>query len=225
MNKNFLTNFIAFLIMLIGSFSPIYQETLFMIGIFSLSGGLTNWLAIHMLFERIPFFYGSGVIPNRFNEFKLGIKNLILNEFFNEENINNFFKNNTNINSIELLDSSGEEKIFNKLVEAIEESSLGSMLSMIGGKKALIPLKEPMIKKVKEVLHDLYTNSVDKNNYLSKEIKSKVEEIIENRLSELTPENVKVIVQNMIKKHLSWLVIWGAIIGGLIGFLVSYVTL
>ena len=225
MNKNFLTNFIAFLIMLIGSFSPIYQETLFMIGIFSLSGGLTNWLAIHMLFERIPFFYGSGVIPNRFNEFKLGIKNLILNEFFNEENINNFFKNNTNINSIELLDSSGEEKIFNKLVEAIEESSLGSMLSMIGGKKALIPLREPMIKKVKEVLHDLYTNSVDKNNYLSKEIKSKVEEIIENRLSELTPENVKVIVQNMIKKHLSWLVIWGAIIGGLIGFLVSYVTL
>jgi len=225
MNKNFLTNFIAFLIMLIGSFSPIYQETLFIIGIFSLSGGLTNWLAIHMLFERIPFFYGSGVIPNRFNEFKIGIKNLILNEFFNEENINNFFKNNTNINSIELLDSSGEEKIFNKLVEAIEESSLGSMLSMIGGKKALIPLKEPMIKKVKEVLHDLYTNSVDKNNYLSKEIKSKVEEIIENRLSELTPENVKVIVQNMIKKHLSWLVIWGAIIGGLIGFLVSYVTL
>lgn len=225
MNKNFLTNFIAFLIMLIGSFSPIYQETLFMIGIFSLSGGLTNWLAIHMLFERIPFFYGSGVIPNRFNEFKIGIKNLILNEFFNEENINNFFKNNTNITSIELLDPSGEEKIFNKLVEAIEESSLGSMLSMIGGKKALIPLREPMIKKVKEVLHDLYTNSVDKNNYLSKEIKSKVEEIIENRLSELTPENVKVIVQNMIKKHLSWLVIWGSIIGGLIGLLVSQLSL
>ena len=99
------------------------------------------------------------------------------------------------------------------------------MLSMIGGKKALIPLREPMIKKVKEVLHDLYTNSVDKNNYLSKEIKSKVEEIIENRLSELTPENVKVIVQKMIKKHLSWLVIWGSIIGGLIGLLVSQLSL
>ena len=225
MNKNFLTNFIAFLIMLIGSFSPIYQETLFMIGIFSLSGGLTNWLAIHMLFERIPFFYGSGVIPNRFNEFKIGIKNLILNEFFNEENINNFFKNNTDINSIELLDSAGEEKIFNKLVEAIEESSLGSMLSMIGGKEALVPLKEPMIKKVKEVLYDLYTNSVNRNDYLSKEVRFKVEEIIESRLNELTPENVKVIVQNMIKKHLSWLVIWGSIIGGLIGFLVSYLSL
>ena len=225
MNKNFLTNFIAFLIMLIGSFSPIYQETLFMIGIFSLSGGLTNWLAVHMLFERIPFFYGSGVIPNRFIEFKIGIKNLILNEFFNQQNINNFFKNNKDIYSIELLDSASEERIFNKLVEAIEESSLGSMLSMVGGKEALTPLKEPMIKKVKEVLHDIYTHSINKNDYLSIEIKSKIEEIIENRLSELTSENVKVIVQNMIKKHLSWLVIWGAIIGGLIGFLVSYVTL
>jgi uncharacterized membrane protein YheB (UPF0754 family) len=225
MNKNFLTNFIAFLIMLIGSFSPVYQETLFMIGIFSLSGGLTNWLAIHMLFEKIPFFYGSGVIPNRFNEFKIGIKNLILNEFFNDQNINNFFKNNKDINSIQLLDSAIEEKIFNKLVEAIEESSLGSMLSMIGGKEALIPLKEPMIKKVKEVLHDLYTNQYNKNDYLSKEIKSKIEEIIENRLNELNPENVKVIIQNMIKKHLSWLVIWGSIIGGLIGFLVSYLSL
>ena len=82
-----------------------------------------------------------------------------------------------------------------------------------------------MIKKVKEVLHDLYTNQYNKNDYLSKEIKSKIEEIIENRLNELNPENVKVIIQNMIKKHLSWLVIWGSIIGGLIGFLVSYLSL
>ena len=40
---------------------------------FALSGGITNWIAIHMLFEKIPF-YGSGVIPKRFEEFKTGIK-------------------------------------------------------------------------------------------------------------------------------------------------------
>ena len=44
-----------------------------MAGLFALSGGLTNWLAIHMLFERIPFLYGSGVIPERFEDFKQGI--------------------------------------------------------------------------------------------------------------------------------------------------------
>ena len=53
--------------------NPFENSLLLMIGLFSLSGGITNWIAIHMLFERIPFFYGSGVIPNRFNEFKIGI--------------------------------------------------------------------------------------------------------------------------------------------------------
>jgi Na+/H+ antiporter NhaD/arsenite permease-like protein len=37
------------------------------------------------------------------------------------------------------------------------------------------------------------------------------------RLEELTPKMVKEIVQDMIKEHLGWLVIWGAVFGGLIG--------
>jgi len=223
MNKNFLTNFIAFLIMLIGSFSPIYQEVLFMIGVFSLSGGITNWLAIHMLFEKIPLLYGSGVIPNQFNEIKLGIKNLILDEFFNEENIDAFFSNKKNIDTTQLVDSLDKEKIFNKLVEAIEESSLGNMLNMVGGKEALLPLKEPMIKKVNESLNDIYENSMNTDNYFNKEIKSKIERIIQNRLDELTSEDIKKIVQGMIKKHLGWLVVWGAVIGGIFGLIISYI--
>ena len=223
MNKNFLTNFIAFLIMLIGSFSPIYQEVLFMIGVFSLSGGITNWLAIHMLFEKIPLLYGSGVIPNQFNEIKLGIKNLILDEFFNEENIDAFFSNKKNIDTTQLVDSLDKEKIFNKLVEAIEESSLGNMLNMLGGKEALLPLKEPMIKKVNESLNDIYENSMNTDNYFIKEIKSKIERIIQNRLDELTSEDIKKIVQGMIKKHLGWLVVWGAVIGGIFGLIISYI--
>ena len=63
-------------------FSPLYSTEIFMAGLFALSGGLTNWLAIYMLFEKVPLLYGSGVIPNRFEEFKNGIKNLIMNEFF-----------------------------------------------------------------------------------------------------------------------------------------------
>ena len=52
-----------------------------MTGLFALSGGITNWLAVHMLFERIPFLYGSGVIPARFVEFKSGIKTLIVKQY------------------------------------------------------------------------------------------------------------------------------------------------
>ena len=48
-----------------------------------------------------------------------------------------------------------------------------------------------------------------------------VEQIIDNRLQELTPEKVKDIVQNMIRKHLGWLVVWGGVFGGVIGLGVS----
>ena len=60
MNISLITNLLAFFVMTFGFFSPIASESLFYIGVFALSGGLTNWLAIHMLFEKVPFFYGSG---------------------------------------------------------------------------------------------------------------------------------------------------------------------
>ena len=118
-----------------------------MAGLFALSGGLTNWLAIHMLFEKIPFLYGSGVIPERFEEFKQGIKELILTEFFSLTSINKFLESKINLKKNNLSQELDYDLIFNKLTEAIEESSLGSMLGMVGGKKALEPLKEPVKKK------------------------------------------------------------------------------
>jgi len=33
---------------------------------------------------------------------------------------------------------------------------------------------------------------------------------------------VKEMVQNIIKEHLGWLVIWGAVFGGLIGFVSTF---
>ena len=46
-------------------------------------------------------------------------------------------------------------------------------------------------------------------------------EVADNRLDELTPEQVKEIVQDMIRKHLGWLVVWGGVFGGIIGLAVS----
>ena len=60
----------------------------------------------------------------------------------------------------------------------------------------------------------------DGNDFTSTLI-GKVEHIIDNRLNELTPENVKQIVQDMIREHLGWLVVWGGVFGGAIGMIVS----
>ena len=91
MNKSLITNITTLLITIYGYFSPVYSVEIIMAGLFGLSGGLTNWLAIHMLFEKVPFLLGSGVIPLRFKEFKEGIKDLIMHEFFSSKSMENFF--------------------------------------------------------------------------------------------------------------------------------------
>ena len=92
MNKSAITNIIALFISIFGYLMLNKTDLFFMIGLFSLSGSITNWLAIHMLFEKVPLLYGSGIIINKFEEFKVGIKSLVMEEFFNQENITLFLK-------------------------------------------------------------------------------------------------------------------------------------
>ena len=92
MNKSLFTNVVSLSFIFLGKFSPLANNTIFTMGLYSFSGAITNWLAIHMLFEKVPLLYGSGIIPNKFEEFKMGIKSLVMEEFFNQENITLFLK-------------------------------------------------------------------------------------------------------------------------------------
>ena len=224
-NKSLTTNLVAFLIIAIGFTSPVYNEVIYMTGLFALSGGITNWLAIHMLFEKVPFFYGSGVIPGRFKEFKLGIKQLVMKEFFTPENIETFMEKQTEAFATEMKDAIDFDRVFAGLVEAIEGSSMGSMLGMIGGKKALEPLKEPVTMKLQEIMlemKDTASSASDEKN-LTSSLLFQVEQIVDRRLDELTPVQVKNIIQEMIRRHLGWLVVWGGAVGGFIGLGVSVI--
>ena len=221
MNKSLTTNILAIGLTIYGMFSPIYSTEIFMAGLFALSGGLTNWLAIHMLFERIPFLYGSGVIPERFEDFKQGIRELILTEFFSLSSINGFLENKLSSKKNDLYKELDYDLIFTKLTEAIEESSLGSMLGMVGGKKALEPLKEPVIKKIKEVIDDVSKKTLEASDKNAESIREDLEQIIDYRLNELTSQNVKIIIKQMIHKHLGWLVVWGGIFGFFIGIILG----
>ena len=217
LNKSLTTNLAALAIIAASYLSPKYNEIIYLIGLFALSGGITNWLAIHMLFEKVPFFYGSGVIPSRFEEFKLGIKHLVMTEFFTPQNIDVFVEQQSDIFSADLNKMIDFDRVFDGLVEAIEGSSMGSLLAMLGGKKALLPLKEPITLKLQEIIWEMKeSKTVDKK--LTSSLLNQVEQIIDQRLDELTPAHVKNIIQEMIRKHLGWLVVWGGVVGGIIGF-------
>jgi len=230
MDKSLITNLVALLIVIAGFFlAGQAGQVVLNTGLFALSGGITNWLAIHMLFERVPGFYGSGVIPARFEEFKHGIKILVMEQFFNRENLENFFSRlaagqQENGTLDKLIDRVDLNAAFDSLVDVIMNSSFASMLSMFGGAKALESLREPFVKRMREFLV-----SVSEDREILAQLRrdstagllDKVELIVDQRLDELTPQLVKEIIQRMIREHLGWLVVWGGVIGGLIGLLTS----
>tara|TARA_B100000161_G_scaffold253065_1_gene213309 strand:- start:125 stop:805 length:681 start_codon:yes stop_codon:yes gene_type:complete len=223
LNKSLTTNLVALAIICASYLSPKYNEIIYQTGLFALSGGITNWLAIHMLFEKLPFFYGSGVIPSRFEEFKLGIKQLVMTEFFTPKNIDVFIEQQTEALSTDISNMIDFNRVFDGLVEAIENSSMGSMLAMLGGRKALQPLKEPVSLKLQEILSEIKevkSLETGKKN-LGSSLLTQVEQLIDQRLDELTPGQVKNIIQAMIRKHLGWLVVWGGAVGGCIGFSIA----
>ncbi len=227
MNKSLITNLISTLIILIGFLFKDEFSFILVIGVFALSGSITNLLAIHMLFDKVPFLYGSGVILDRFEDIKLGIKNLILQELFSVEQIDKFILDNKENASEEIIEKIDFDKVFLGLVESIESSQLGGMLAMIGGRKALDPLKDPFTKKLKNIIEDFIRDNVgnDKNNNSTNVLQHKIENILHARLADLSPNEIKDIIQRMIREHLGWLVVWGGFFGGLLGLLMSPIGL
>ena len=224
MNKSLITNLISILIILIGYLYRDDFSFILLVGVFALSGSITNWLAIHMLFDKIPFLYGSGVILDRFDDIKLGIKNLILKELFSAEQIDKFILDNKEKASGSIIEKIDFDRVFVGLVESIEGSQLGGMLAMIGGRKALEPLKEPFVKKLKVIIEDFIKDNSGNNNSTD-ELLLKIEKILDSRLGDLSPNDVKIIIQKMIREHLGWLIVWGGFFGGLLGLIFSPVGL
>lgn len=219
MNKPIISNLTALAILLFGFVETPVAGYCFAIGIFALSGGITNWLAIHMLFEKIPFIIGSGVVEIRFEEFKKGIRHLILEEFFNKENIENIYKELRSEAVVKIKPSFDKDKIFNSFIEILQKSSLSKTLDMFGGVKILEPLKDPLVEKFQQIFIELVDKRNEDSSEDTKTLEIKIITAIDIKLNDLTPRRVKEIVQEMISKHLGWLVVWGTIFGGAIGLI------
>ena len=223
-NKSLLVNILSLFISIIGILSGC--SAIKSIGFYALSGALTNWIAIYMLFEKVPFLYGSGIITNKFESFKRAIKNMLMDQFFSKNHLDRFINENFNIQD-KIVKVVAEKvdynKIFDGFIDSIMASNYGPMIEMfMGGRESLESLRESFVKKIDSMLKDILNNDNLGKISLTSNIQGKLEEIIDSRLNELTPEIVKDIIQQMIREHLGWLVVWGAIFGGIIGLLANH---
>jgi len=230
MSKSTITDIISVLLILFGYY--LHMDLLLYAGLFALSGAITNQLAIHMLFERVPLLYGSGVIEKNFEKFKHSIKEMIMTQFFTKEHLQNFFANEEQkIDLKPIVQNADFSPAFEALSKTVMESKFGGAISMFGGESALQALKEPFVNKLQSAVIDIVSSQTFKdeldsyiqNSALSDDLINNIDKIVTNRLNQLTPKMVKELVQNLIKEHLGWLVVWGGVFGGLIGVVSSVV--
>jgi uncharacterized membrane protein YheB (UPF0754 family) len=226
--KNTLPNIIALALILASFFltEPFRAITL-STGLFALSGALTNWLAVHMLFERIPGIYGSGVISLHFEEFKAAILRMVHEELLAKDNIERLLNSKeTDVDSKSssldgestattkpnkpsiadsidiksMLDSIDLDVAFDQLVATIVESSFGSMLAMVGGESALQPLRVPFKDKMRQFLTDT-ANSPRVRALVSEQVrKAASSEVFIQKLDQLLRARLDELTPEMVKQ-------------------------
>ena len=204
-------------------------EALRMGGLFALSGAVTNQLAVHMLFEKVPYLYGSGIIPDRFESIRGAIKNLVMEQFFSPEKIEAFVASQErSVDLTPIIEQTDFTPAYHALVRSVMESPLGAMLGMFGGDIVIDKLKEPFVKRIKASTIEIsqsesFLNALNEHLHKgSPDLAKSIESIVETRLAELTPQMVKEMLHTLMKEHLGWLVVWGGVFGGAIGLVSSF---
>ena len=133
-NKSFVTNLTALTLIPLSFLipEPTISKAVLFGGIFAFSGAITNLLAIHMLFEKVPFLIGSGVIVNRFESFKTAIKELMMTQFFTKEQLDNFFASEEKkIDLSPIIEETDFSPAFDALSKTVMESSFGGLKQMM----------------------------------------------------------------------------------------------
>lgn len=230
MDKGWATNFVsAGLVGASYSIGGIASEVLRSAGLFALSGAVTNQLAIHMLFEKVPYLYGSGIIIDRFESIREALKTLIMEQFFTPEKIESFVQSQERtIDLTPIIEQTDFTPAYNALVRSVMDSPLGGMLGMFGGEAIIGKLKEPFLEKIKlstieisqseSFMSALNTHLHQGSSHLTETIES----IVVSRLAELTPIMIKEMLHTLMKEHLGWLVVWGGVFGGMIGIVSAF---
>ena len=93
-----------------------------------------------------------------------------------------------------------------------------TMAGMFGGVPLMVPVLKPMILGLADEFATSLTSNFDISDIMSiDKIRVEIDSLMTEKLQVLTPEKVKALMEEVIKEHLGWLVVWGNVFGGLIG--------
>lgn len=197
-------------------------------GLFGFAGGITNWLAVHMLFERVPGLYGSGVIPNRYKDIRVTVKDVIMTTFFDKAFLENYLGTklkevggtiDTDTKVKEMVKSEDFDKVLDEKLATLGDNPQFAPLAAFGGPTALKPMILPFVSGLGEELAPMMKEKfMDPQFSVDIEfVRKEIEHYLNVRIETLTEEKVTCLLENVIRGHLGWLVFWGNVFGALIG--------
>jgi hypothetical protein len=93
-----------------------------------------------------------------------------------------------------------------------------TMAGMFGGVPQMLPVIKPLILGFADEFASSVGDNFDIKEFISVDkIRDELDKLMTEKLQQLTPERVKVLMEEVIRSHLSWLIVWGNVFGGVLG--------
>lgn len=175
-------------------------------------GWFTNFVAVKMLFHpRVPtkilFFTLHGIFPKRQSEIAISVGRMVANDLLSSKDIHDKLATKENIRDIidkieETLDDYFEIKFPDKF----------PLLSKFITEKMRRKVKEEMLVEVEVLAPELIENQL---NSLDKVFD--VEQIITEKVSNLSTKKLEDLMMSIIEKELKFIELVGAVLGFIIG--------
>lgn len=80
-------------------------------------------------------------------------------------------------------------------------------------------MKPKMIDTAKALIPNVKAKFLEGDLMDPETLRTEVDQMLTDRLQEIHEEDVKQLLEEVIRKHLHWLIIWGNVFGGLLGLL------
>lgn len=82
----------------------------------------------------------------------------------------------------------------------------------------MVPMIKPMLISFGKEMGDQLAENFDPLEYVTVDkVRAELDSLMTEKLKLLTPEIVKKLMEEVIRTHLGWLIVWGNVFGGLIG--------
>lgn len=177
-------------------------------------GWFTNFIAVKMLFRpqkpvKLLFFTIQGIFPKNQKLVAQKIGRMVADELLSAEDVRDRIANQDNIEFIKTI---FEEKIDDYLNNTFPQNY--PITSVFFGQKRKTKIKEDLVIEVEKAAPDVIDSYIK-----NLEMSFNVEEIIQERIEQLSPARLENLIMGILQKEFKFIEWIGAIIGFLIGLL------